>query len=223
VRIFHNLILYLLIWWMQRRGKYFFKIWIDLEAQKEKILKSVQEQTDFPEQLLAYLFLSTGIHWKWYQMGDWTLLARLFYVCISKSPKVELPLITPSGEKPKNDEPWDYESRTWHLYSHLLAKSYGWDLEYIGNLSVIEALAKIQEIIVEDQLDKEFIYGLSEVAYHYDKNTKTSRFVPMPRPHWMRAQPKPIQRFLIPVSMMPMGNVIMDNVLPDEYMPREVY
>jgi hypothetical protein len=88
---------------------------------------------------------------------------------------------------------------------------------------VEDALSKIQEIIVEDQLEKEFFYGLSEVAYHYDKSTKTSKFVPMPRPHWMRAQPKPIQRFKIPVSMMPMGVVIMDNVLPEEYMPKEIH
>jgi len=74
---------------------------------------------------------------------------------------------------------------------------------------------------VDDQLDREFIYGLSEIAYHYDKNTKTRKFVPLPRPHWMREKIQPVKKFPILKAMMPMGNIISDGVLPPEMMPKE--
>jgi hypothetical protein len=221
VRLLHNFILHFLLW-LNRGKEPQFRKWIFLETQKEKILQAVENGDDFPSELLSYISTAWGVSYKWFEFADWTLIAKAFYLCLFQSPNIELPLITPTNEKSK-DEPWDYKSRTWHLYSHLLAKAYGWTLEYISCLRVEDALSKIQEIIVEDQLEKEFFYGLSEVAYHYDKSTKTSKFVPMPRPHWMRAQPKPIQRFKIPVSMMPMGVVIMDNVLPEEYMPKEIH
>lgn len=222
MRIIHNIVLFILIWKVGRsRGSYLFKKWMDLENLKEKILQSVEDNTDFPEQLFSYLHIATGVPWAWYQMGDWNLLVQLFYVCVSKSPKVELPITSPTGEKSK-DESWEYEGRTWHLYSHLLAKSYGWNLEYIAKLPVLEVLSKIQEIIVEDQLDKEFVYSLSEIAYAYDKNTKTSKFVPLPRPHWMRTKAQPIKKFVLPKAMLPMGNVITEGVLPPEFMPKEI-
>jgi len=63
----------------------------------------------------------------------------------------------------------------------MLAKNYGWTLEYVSMLQVEEALAKIQEILVDEQLEHEFFYGLSEVAYSYDSSTKKSKFVPMPQ------------------------------------------
>ena len=195
--------------------------WIELEQRKEKIIKATDGGDDFPSDLFSYLSVALGINSKYYEKADWYNIIQAFYVCLSKSPQVELPILTPHEEESK-EESWDYPHRTWHLYSHLLAKAYGWSLEEISQLHVDEALAKIQEIIVDDQLDKEFFYGLSEIAYHYDKNSKTSKFVPLHRPHWMRPKIKPIKKILIPASMLPVGNVIMDGVLPPEYMPREV-
>lgn len=197
------------------------KKWILLEAQKEKIIKAVGNGNDFPSELFSYLSTAFGGNYRWYEKADWTLIVEAFYLCISKSPVLELPITLPSNETSK-EESWDYPARTWHLYSHLLAKNYGWTLEYISQLQVEEALATIQEIIVDDQLSREFEYGLSEVAYHYDKNTKTSRFVPLPRPHWMRPKIQPIKKTLIPKGMMPVGNIISDGVLPPEMMPREI-
>jgi hypothetical protein len=197
------------------------KKWIGLEQQKENIMKAVEDGDNFPDELLRYLAAFVGVRYKWYENADWILLIQAFYLCVSKSPQVDLPITTPSNEKSK-DESWDYPSRTWHLYSHLLAKTYGWSLSEISQLRVEEALAKIQEIMVDDQLDREFQYGLSELAYHYDKNSKTSKFVPLPRPSWMRTKIQPIKKFLIPKSMLPVGNVISDGVLPPELMPKEI-
>jgi hypothetical protein len=211
------------MWWNKRgTSPPRLKKWILLEAQKEKIIRAIEKGHDFPSELFSYLSIALGVSYKRYEYADWKLLVEAFYSCVLKSPILELPITLPSNEASK-EESWDYPTRTWHLYSHLLAKSYGWPLEYISCLQVEEALAKIQEIIVDDQLDREFIYGLSEVAYHYDKNSKTSKFVPLPRPHWMRPRMQPVKKMIIPKSMMPVGNVITEGVLPPELMPREIH
>lgn len=144
-----------------------------------------------------------------------------FYQVLSKSPKLDLPITTPTNEKSK-EESWDYDSRTWHLYSHILAKNYGWSLEYISRLDVVDAISKIEEILVDEQLEREFYYGLSEAAYTYDKNSKTSKFNPLPRPHWMRPKPKQIKKFTIPASMLPVGVVSNYDSLPEEFLPKKI-
>lgn len=218
---FHNLILLILIRGLQWGKPPTLKRWLELETYKDKIIKATEGE-HFPEYLLHYLSVAFGgISSKWFDHANWIRIVSAFYLSVSKSPKIELPITTPTDEKSKEDD-WSYDGRTWHLYSHMLAKNYGWDLEYISCLPVIEALSKIQEIMVDEQLEHEFIYGLSENAYSYDKRTNKSTFVPLPRPHWMRKKIQPIKKTLIPASMMPMGMGIEDNVLPDEYLPKQI-
>jgi len=222
MRIFHNLVLLILVGRQRfRRGTYLFKQWVEMESKKDKIIKSIQEESDFPVYLLEYLSLAFKIPYKYFQFADWIAIVKAFYSCISISPKINLPITTPTDEVHKDDD-WTYPQRSWNLYSHMLAKNYGWDLEYISKLDVFDALAHIQEIITDDQLEHEFYYGLSEAAYSYDQRTKTSKFVPLPRPHWMRKKIQPIKKFLIPASMLPVGVVNMSDALPDEYLPKEI-
>lgn len=202
-------------------GEYRFYQWMRLEQNKERITQAVEGDGDFPDALLLYLSTALGVSSKWYEQADWLKVVELFYACLMKSPIIKLPITTPTGEKFK-DDPWAYEGRTWHLYTHLLAKSYGWNLEYISQLRVGDALAKIQEILTDEQLDREFYYGLSEVAYPYNKQTKKSVFKPMQRPYWMREKIRDVPRFKIAKEMLPVGAIIMDNVLPDEYLPKEI-
>lgn len=207
---------------MKLRGQHRFKKWIRLESLKEKIVKAVGEaQPDFPDWFLLYTSTALGVSYRWYEKADWQRVVFLFYVCLSKSPTVNFPITVPSNEKFK-EEPWNYEGRLWHVYSHILASSYGWSLEYISQLQVSEAIAKIQEIMTEAQLEREFYYGLSEIAYPYDKGSKKSIFKPLERPHWMRPKIQPIPRFKIPKAVMPMGNVVMNGVLSEEYQPKEI-
>lgn len=206
---------------LAKRGKEpNFRKWLQLESLKEKIIKAVRDGADFPTSLFHYLDTALPINHKFYWKADWIKIVELFYALLSNSPKIELPITAPAEQKDK-EEPWNYDGRLWHMYSHLIAKSYGWTLETISQLRPVDALAKIQEILTDEQLDREFYYGLSEVAYAYDKGSKKSRYVPMPRPHWMRPAIKPIEKILIPASMLPMGNVIMDGI-PDELKPKQV-
>lgn len=198
-----------------------FKKWIELEVCKQKIIKAT-EGGNVPKELLRFLSVAFwGIDKRYFEQANWEQIITTFYICLSTFPQVELPITTPTDEKSK-EEDWNYPTRTWNLYSHMLAKAYGWNLEYIANLSVYDALAHIQEILTDEQLEREFYYGLSEVAYTYDKRTKTSKFNPLPRPHWMRLKPKPIQKFLIPKDMMPVGVVNLTDALPEEYLPKEI-
>jgi hypothetical protein len=102
---------------------------------------------------------------------------------------------------------WNYNGRMKHYLIHILAKTYGWDDTYIKKLSVETALSYIQEIFVDDQLDKEFVYSLSEVAYPYNKSTKKSEFHPLPRPVWMQKEIKEVKKIKMLRSMLPVGNV----------------
>ena len=210
-----------MLWTRKIRGKYLFKRWIILEGKKEKLLEAVEnKQPDFPDLLLSYLSTALGVSSKYYDQADWIQVIKAFYVCLSLSPNIKLPITEPHETK-DSQASWDYEGRSWHVYSHMLAKAYGWTLEYISQLHPIEAIAKIQEILTDEQLEREFYYGLSEIAYPYNPQSKKSIFQPLERPHWMRPKLQPIPRFQIPKAMMPMGTVIMDGVLPEEYLPKE--
>ena len=199
------------------------KKWVELETYKEKIVEAVdQNHKDFPKYLLLYLSAFLGVPYRFFEYADWVKLVSAFYVCLGHSPKIQLPITAPTNE-PSKDDDWSYDGRIWHLYSHMLAKEYGWTLEYISMLQVEEALAKIQEILVDAQLEKEFYYGISEAAYSYDPATQKSKFVPLTRPSWMRpkVEPEKIQKILIPASMLPMGVVITNDALPEDLLPKE--
>lgn len=212
---------------MKKRGEYRFRLWIILEGKKERIVAAVEkEQSDFPDLLLDFISTAAwGLSPKLFEHADWLKIVELFYVCLSKSPRVDIPLTASNNEKIKED-PWNYEGRTFPLYAHLLAQAYGWSLREISQLQVEQALSMIQEIMVDKQLDREFYYGLSEIAYPYNKNTKQSIFKPLDRPYWMRPTLNPqkdIPRFTIPMEMMPMGAVVIKDVLPDEFLPKAIH
>lgn len=220
-RLLHNFILTILALGIQWGREPRLRKWLELESYKDKIIKAT-DGGDLPRWMLRYLSVALwGVREKWFECADWFKIVSVFYLSISKSPKIELPITSPSNEKSK-EEDWNYDGRTWHLYSHMLANAYGWNLEYISQLKVVEALAKIEEIMVDTQLEHEFYYGLSEAAYSYDQRTKTSKYVPLPRPHWMRKRIQPIKKFPIPASMLPVGVVNMNDALPNEYQPKPI-
>jgi len=217
---FHNLILSIILKIYKLRGTPRFREWLELEQLKEKVIKAVGEGSDeFPTHLLSFFSTAFHIHSKWYQDAEWDKIILAFYAVCLKSPTVKLPLLEPTNDtESTKKEPWDYENRNWHLYAHMIAKSYGWTFSQISRLRVSDALATIQEIITDEQLDKEFVYSLSEIAYPYNKNTKEQKFNPMPRPSWMRPRMKEIRRYPIPINAMPSG-VVDYKALPEEIRP----
>lgn len=120
------------------------------------------------------------------------------------------PILKPS-EKKYEKKPWEYFGRSKYFWIHTLSKEFGWTTEYILNLDINDAIALLQEIEINEQLDREFWWDLSEVAYSYDPNTKTSKHNPLQRPVWMVESPvikyMERKRGKPPVDWMPVGNV----------------
>lgn len=106
-------------------------------------------------------------------------------------------------------EAWSYSDRHIANYIHLLAKNYGWSLADILDLDPNLAFHLLQEVIADNHHEKEWNYRLTEFAYKYDKGSKSSTYVPLNKPYWMReevySKAPTTQRLLI--SALPFGNV----------------
>lgn len=182
---------------------------MELEQQKNKIVKAVEESSDdFPDHLFA--FLSTALHLsaRLFHKASWEVVIKSFLVVVSLTQcQIQLPIFM-SEKKKEKDEPWDYDNREWHLYIHMLAKEYGWTIEYISNLKVEDALSKIQEILIGEQLEREFLWTMSDRSSYWDDRTKTAKTNPLPRPDWMNRHielENEVRKSLVPASMMPAG------------------
>ena len=123
-------------------------------------------------------------------------------------PSKEIPSLRSNIEAKKHS--WDYPGRTWYFWLHIFAKEYGWKSEYIADLDVDDALGLMQEVIVDDQLNKEWDWMLSEIAYPYDSASKKSIFKPLERPIWMKQVyvEQELPKVKILKAHLPVGNII---------------
>lgn len=142
----------------------------------------------------------------------WMEVAEMYQEAVRvNQPRVKLPIFSGKGKDHKI-VPWEYEGRTWHFWLNLLASKYGWSFRDIADLDIDDAFGLYEEISVDEQHEKEWQYGLSEMAYVYDKNTKKSHFKPLGKPDWMLMSPeqakKPVKLTKILKAAMPVGNVI---------------
>lgn len=188
---------------------------MELETTKIKI-KDAAEGSELPDKVYSYLSAAFGIPVKKLEKHEWQKTLKLFVESQKLFPEITIPIIknAPKGGK---DVDWHYPDREWIDYANILAGAYGWTLEYIAELGVNEALGLIQEILTDEHLEKEFYYGLSEVAYKYDKGTKKSNYVPMKRPYWMNPVAKAPKKYKMLKSMMPVGLVQDVSGLPEEF------
>lgn len=120
----------------------------------------------------------------------------------------DLPLL----RHPEKDSevPWDYPERSWFWWVHLFAKHYGWEKAQVEALDIDEALALLQEILVDEQLEREWEWSLSEIAYPYNPTTKKAPYKPLPRPAWMTGVAKVVAGTVVKFQkgMLPLGMVI---------------
>ncbi len=142
---------------------------------------------------------------------SWNEVAELYVEAIKvNQPRIKFPIFN-SKEKGKN-KPWEYQGRTWYFWLNTLASRYGWSAEQIGELDLDDAIGVYQEIILDEQFEKEWEWGLSERAFVYNKSSKTSSFKPLGRPDWMSmydpSEPQPVKKIRIPVKAMPVGVII---------------
>lgn len=184
--------------------------WAKLESIKKKMDEAIKSgNTDlYADEVEKFLEVTTSPKIEWEKVPWFEFVEILNLATVANSPTLDFPILNSKEEsKPL---PWEYEGRAWYFWYDLFARNYGWDAETIGNLDIDDAIGLYQEISINDQLNKEWEWGLSEMAYPYDKNTKKSRFQPLGRPSWMTANLVPATLPVVKMlkAHMPMGNIV---------------
>jgi len=111
-------------------------------------------------------------------------------------------------EQSKTEYNYDYENRGLANWVSRLSAHYGWTSEYVlGELTPEEAACYLQEAIIQDHEDKEFLYSLSDASVKIIGKGEHARAqrVPFPRPSWMA---KKLPKIMVPRAWYPQGNVI---------------
>ncbi len=190
------------------------RLWLALEEIREKIIKAA-ESRDTDNMVLSissYISAALDISDDGLLQLPWYEVAMAYIQIISLcTPKYNLAILKPKKENQEEKKStWDYPERTFYLWSHIIASQYGWTLEYIADMPFDDALALLQEAMVEDQLHKEWEWSLSEVAYGMNESTKKTEFHPLPRPKWMSEEiiAPPVKKVKILKSMMPVGKIV---------------
>ena len=193
------------------------KEWVILDDLRIEIIKNFKDNQPkpFADNTIRYVSIAYDIEDnKMLSELPWFEIAYAYAkATVTNRPTINLPMIMYSEKKSDVLEKkynWEYFGRTWYFFLHSLSSAYGWSIETVENLDVDDALALIQEILIDEQMDKEFQYSLSEIAYPYDDARKLNVFRPMERPLWMREVVKVLapKKIKIRKDMMPMGLVI---------------
>ena len=187
------------------------KLWLALEEIRETIIKAAENgNTDnMALSLSSYISAALGIsidklmQLPWYEVANTYM--QIAMLCM---PKYDLAVLKPKKDETKHNISWDYPERTFYLWSHIIASHYGWTLDYIAEMPFDDALAILQEAMVEEQLQKEWQWSLSEVAYPYNESTKKTEFHPLSRPSWMLEEVPAIKKVKILKSMLPVGKIV---------------
>lgn len=186
-----------------------FKEWIQLDSIKKKIDEEAEagHWQAIPDLIFQFI-TACG-----YELDDppWMEAAEAFTSAVEENkPRIQFPIFK-SRERGKH-QPWEYEGRSWYFWLNVFARNYGWTGEVVAELDLDDAIGLYQEILVDEQFEKEWQHSLSELAYQYNKATKKSVFKPLGRPDWMsqydRVPNQPIKTVKIPVKAMPIGVII---------------
>lgn len=183
------------------------KDWLYLEEIKSSIRQAaeIKDTDDLVRHLFDYLSAAFSVELEWDKF-DWIEVSKAFYgIQEINSLDFDFPLLRFQGDE--KSVVWNYDGRTWYFWAHTLASTYGWSLDEIADLDPNDAVALLQEILVDDQLSREWQWGLSEVAYPYNAQTKKSQFKPLDRPAWMFV-PVKTEKIKIPAKLVPVGKGI---------------
>lgn len=186
------------------------RAWLALEDFYSNIIGAAGrgDREEFVSFLYSYVSAAFNIPKEELQLCPWYEITRAFKLTYTANiPSHDFPLLH-SKELPDQKATWDYPGRDWFIWLHLLAKEYSWDVEYISNLDVDNGIALLQEIMINNQMEKEWQWSMSEMAYSYNEQSKTSKFIPLERPDWMKPIPKPVEKVKIKTSAIPVGIVM---------------
>jgi hypothetical protein len=183
-----------------------FRSWTELEDLRDRFPKAT-DVDDLAEKLVVYLSVALGFDASVVDALPWSQSADLLIRALDANGIFkQLPFMRyPTKAK---QLPYDYEGRLFYMYAHLIAKNYGWTLDIIASLDVDEALTVVQEILIDINHQMEWEWDLSERSSGYDEQTKKSKHIPFPLPEWMNPVPQEPKKYRIPMSLIPVGNVV---------------
>lgn len=186
------------------------KLWFELEELKNKLADAAErgDSTLTGNLICSYLSAASDKEKSIFESASWfDVVAAFVDVREINTPKIKFPLFAAKKLEEEREIAWDYAGRSWIMWVHFLASSYGWSVEYISDLEIETGIGLIQEILVEEQLEREWQWSMSEIAYPYNVQTKKSSFVPLPRPIWMRQVDIKIKKIKMRKDMLPMGMI----------------
>lgn len=186
--------------------------WIEFEHIQQEIGKAIRDQNveEYERKLCILISFVLEVSEEEILHAPWYEQAQAYTEITNVNQVKRIPIVQPSHESGR-PVPWDYEGRTWFWWIHILSKNYGWSIAQVEELDIDEATALLQEILVEEQLRKEWEWSLTEIAYPYNSTTKKSVFHPLDRPAWMRGVagvPLPAQKVRFHKHMIPVGRII---------------
>lgn len=183
--------------------------WIEIEDIRLKLEIATDNET-FLKSYFGLLSVAIDISIEELAELPWLDVSNAYaQVLNNQTPKLDFPMFKIKAKE--NDFDWTYEGRTWYIWSNMFAKEYGWSLEYIANLDINDAIGLMHEIVSNEYDKREWEWGLSEIAYPYDSNTKKSTYKPLPKPKWMQVSTivknAVIKKVKIRKDMLPQGAV----------------
>lgn len=186
------------------------KLWLELDSIKTDRITREAGNVEIAEAIGDYLIASLGGTKELWLSLPWKVALEWFFLVERANlPSREIPLLM---SKVQREKPlaWHYAGRTWFMWADIFASEYGWGLEKTASLTIDEGIALMQEILSRRQLEREWDWMRSEVAYPYNKNTKKQEFKPIDRPDFMRptVESVPIPKIRMPKSFLPVGNVV---------------
>lgn len=194
---------------LRKVKRYKLEKWLELSD----IQTQIQEAADTKnlngvyENLMDYMSAAIG----WCPNLTWLDFYLLYAEIVSVNNIDDKYPILNSPSKKSEKKPWEYLGRSKYFWIHTLSGAFGWSIEYVLNLDINDAIPLLQEIEIDDQLEREFLWNTSEIAYSYDEGTKTSKHNPLERPPWMIENPigeyMQRKRTKPPQHLMPLGNV----------------
>jgi hypothetical protein len=185
--------------------------WLEFEKSQEALTKTISDKNVEAYASTLYVLIASSLSISIEEIfnAPWYEIAQAYSVITNLNKVKEIPLLKSDPTKPK-EIPWEYDERDWFWWVHTFAKNYSWTISVVEELDIDDALALLQEVLVEQQFEKEWQWGLSEIAYPYNAGTKKQEFQKLDRPVWMegKAVNLPATRVHFKKSMLPVGKII---------------
>ena len=195
--------------WICRRlvSRAKFKKWLELEDIRSQIKDAIDQGRNNKVASLLCSYLSIAIcRGKWEKLPWEVVLTEYSFVVNLHTPSKDFRIFSGGpGEKS-----FLINDSSWYSWANMLAKEYGWSIEYVAELDIEDAISLIQEILYSDQLQKEWEWALSENAIQYDKDGK-GKYKPLAKPKWMlprKEETRELPKVKILKSMLPFGIVM---------------